>query len=67
MTYPSSIRQIGINSSVVALFFTAVTFPVPAFRTSVNTAQNVVQQSAQLQAQDPAQGLVRQGQDLIRT
>ena len=67
MTHPSSIRQIGISSSVVALFFTSVTFSTPSFRTPGNTLQNVAQQSVQLPAQDPAQGLVRQAQDLIRT
>jgi tetratricopeptide (TPR) repeat protein len=67
MIYPSSTRRIGISSSVVALFFTSVTFSAPSFCTPVNTPQNLVQQSAQPQAQDPAQGLVRQAQDLIRT
>ena len=67
MTYPSSSRRIGISSSVVTLFFSTVTFSAPSFRAPVSTPQNVVQQGAQPQAQDPTQGLMRQAQDLIRT
>ena len=67
MIHPSSSRPIGISSSIVAFFFIAVTSSVLSFPCPQGTLRNVAQQSAQLQAQDSAQGLVRQAQDLLRT
>jgi Tfp pilus assembly protein PilF len=67
MIRPSSIRPLNFSSSIPALLFIAIASSVTSFPSSRVTMGNFVQQNAQPQAQGSAQGLVQQGQDLIRT
>ena len=67
MIRPSSIRSLNISLSIPALLFIAIASSVTSFPSSRLTMGNFVQQNAQPQAQGSAQGLVQQGQDLIRT
>lgn len=64
----SSIKRLSYGLSLFVVIFTSAAYVTVAQPSALGIAQqNVAQQNGQVQAQDPAQNLVRQGQDLIRT
>ena len=61
-------KRISIRRSVFAVVFTSAAYLTVAQPIALGRhRQNTARQNAQVQAQDPAQSLLQQGQDLIRT